>query len=146
MLESSSIYPLGPSVDAADWQITTAGTYIGVWADDLAGLDGVAAQLRFAWGSAGTSVRVCLQSSLDQGVTAYDVAVVDFATISRSVIFAVTTGTTAIVLPGEGGVQQGGSQETEGVITSVLGDRFRLKVIVVGTYVNTTLSARIMPR
>jgi hypothetical protein len=90
-------------------------------------------------------VKVCLQSSLDQGATAYDVAVVNFATVPRTAIFEIAALTTALIAPGEGGLNALGQTEPEGIIAGVLGDRLRLKVIVTGTYQNTTLSTRVMP-
>jgi hypothetical protein len=69
-------------------------------------------------------VKVCVQSSTDQGSTAYGVAVVNFATTPR----------TAIV-----------EEAAEGIIAGVLGDRLRQKVIGTRVYQDTTLSARVMP-
>ena len=112
-VESSNIYPLGPDAITPDWQITSAGTFVGDWLGDLAGMAALAAQVRFIFGTGGATVKVCLQSSMDQGSTAYDVAVVNFATTPR----------TAIV-----------EEAAEGIIAGVLGDRLRLKVIGTGVY------------
>jgi hypothetical protein len=144
-VESSNIYPLGPDVITPDWQITSAGTFVGDWLDDLPGMAALAAQVRFMYGTGGATVKVCFQSSMDQGATAYDVAVVNFATAPRTAIFEIAAMTTALVAPGEGGLNALGQVEPEGIIAGVLGDRLRLKVIVTGTYQNTTLSARVMP-
>ena len=57
-----------------DFAIAAAGTFVGDWVSDLDGLLVAAAQLRFTGGSGGTSVKVYLQTSLDQGTTAVDVA------------------------------------------------------------------------
>jgi hypothetical protein len=153
-IASPQVEPLIPGTgnDAVDWTISTAGTYVGTWADGLAGTDCIEVQMRFLWGAGSGGVRACLQSSLDQGNTAYDIAVVDFAAVARTVIFAVRpvvsstihSGISDIVLPGEGGFDSTGASQSEGVVTSVLGDRFRLKVIVAGTYTNTILSSRIL--
>jgi hypothetical protein len=144
-VEASNIYPLGPDAITPDWQITSAGTFVGDWLDDLAGMAAVAAQVRFMFGTGGATVKVCFQSSMDQGATAYDVAVVNFATVSRAAIFEVAAVTTALIAPGDGGLNALGQIEPEGIMAGVLGDRLRLKVIVTGTYQNTTLSARVMP-
>jgi hypothetical protein len=105
----------------------------------------VAVQVRVMFGTGGATVKVCLQSSMDQGATAYDVAVVNFTAAPRTAIFEITGLTTALIAPGEGGFNALGQTEPEGIIVGVLGDRLRLKVIVTGTYQNTTLSARVMP-
>jgi hypothetical protein len=144
-VESSNIYPLGPDAIAPDWQITSAGTFVGAWLDDLAGTVALTAQVRFMVGTGGATEKVCLQSSMDQGATAYDVAIVNFATVPRTAIFEVAEVTTALIAPGEGGLNALGQTEPEGIIAGVLGDRLRVKVIVTGTYQNTTLSARVMP-
>ena len=129
-VESSNIYPLGPDAITPDWQITSAGTFVGDWLDDLTGMAALAAQVRFMFGTGGATVKACLQSSLDQGTTAYDVAVVNFATAPRTAIFEVSGLTTTLIAPGEGGFNALGEAEPEGIIAGVLGDRLRLKVIV----------------
>jgi hypothetical protein len=82
---------------------------------------------------------------MDQGTTAYDVAIVNFAAVPRTAIFEIAALTTGLIAPGEGGLNALGQTEPEGIIAGVLGDRLRLKVIVAGAYQNTTLSARVMP-
>jgi hypothetical protein len=144
-VESSNIYPLGPDAFTPDWQITSAGMFVGDWLDDITGMAALAGQVRFMFGTGGATVKVCLQSSMDQGATAYDIAVVNFATVPRSAIFEIAALTTGLITPGEGGLNALGQTEPEGIIAGVLGDRLRLKVIVTGTYQNTTLSARVMP-
>lgn len=145
-IASPQVLPLIPGTgnDAVDWTISTPGTFTGFWASDLAGAEVLQGQIRFFWGTGSGGVRVCLQSSMDQGNTAYDVALFEFAAVSKTYVFQVSPGTSGIVLPGEGGLDAVGGNEADGIITSILGERFRLKVIVLGTYVNTTLSARII--
>lgn len=87
-----------------DWQITLSGTFVGDWLDDLAGMAALAAQVRFIFGTGGATVKVCLQSSMDQGTTAYDITVVNFATAPRTAIFGAAAMTTALSAPGEGGL------------------------------------------
>lgn len=140
MTVSSDIFALPPSgTDASDWQVTVAGTYVGAWVTDLAGMTSLAAQVRMLWGSGGTSIKAYVQSSLDQGNTAYDVALVNFLAASRTAIFSIQQTTSAMLTPVEAGA------EAESVPVPVLGDRLRLKLVVVGTYVNTTVSARVIP-
>jgi hypothetical protein len=68
-----------------DFAITTAGTQIGDWTEtDLSGLLAMAAQIRLAYGSGGTNVKAYLQTSLDEGTTAIDIACVVFLTASEN--------------------------------------------------------------
>lgn len=140
MSVESDVFALPPPGDAApDWQISVAGTFVGDWVTDLAGVSLISLQVRLLWGAGGTSIKAYLQSSLDQGTTAYDVAALVFAAASRAVVLSVLQTTSAVIVPVEAGA------EAEGVAAAVFGDRFRLKIVVVGTYTNTTLSARFIP-
>lgn len=143
-IASPQLLPLLPGTgnDAVDWTISTPGTFTGLWADGLAGATILQGQIRFMWGTGSGGVRVLLQSSLDQGNTAYDVALFEYAAVAKTHIFQVSPGASGIVLPGQGGFDAGGGSEADGIITSILGDRFRLKIIVLGTYTITTLSGR----
>jgi hypothetical protein len=124
--------------------ISAAGTFIGEWQSNLAGMTTVACQLRFLAGGGGTSVIAVLQSSLDQGSTAYDVAVVHFATAPRAVALSVLQGLLKPTDEGFGGFDHTGAAEVESIVLPVLGDRLRLMLIVSGTYTSTTLSGRII--
>jgi len=154
-IASPQVEPLIPGTgnDAVDWTISTAGTYApGSWADGLAGTDLLTGHIKFLYGAGTGTVKVCLQSSLDQGNTAYDLLVADFTTVAKIVQFAIRpvissgiqSGISDLVLPGEGGLDSTGAAEAEGVVNAILGDRFRLKVIVTGTYTNTYISGRIL--
>lgn len=135
----AGIYPLPAPDGSPDWSITTAGTFTGDWQVGLAGIASLACQLRFMYGTAGTWVRAILQSSLDQGSTAYDVAIVDFGTEARAVAMSIQqTAVDPVDESYDGEVE-------EGLILPVLGDRVRLVLVVAGTYQNTTLSGRILP-
>lgn len=142
----------GGSNDAIDWTISAPGTFVGFWADGLAGTDLLQVQVKFYWGTGSGGVRVCLQSSMDEGNTAYDVAIMDFAAAAKTVQFAIRPvfssavqfGVSDLIGPGEGGFDALGAQLSEGVVSGILGDRFRLKAIVTGTYANTTLACRIL--
>jgi hypothetical protein len=135
-----------PASDAQDWAITVPGTYLGDWFEDFDGMVALSMQIRFLYGSAGTSLRACIQSSMDQGTTAYDVLIADFATATDTVLASVAASgqlfdKTEI---SDGGALLGGGQAPAGLRSTVLGDRLRLKLIVTGTYANTTVSARVM--
>ncbi len=136
-MNNPGIYSLG------DFTITTAGTQIGDWTTtDLAGALSMAAQLRFAWGSGGTTVTAYLQTSLDEGTTAVDVACVVFGVAAETEILNLSalTPKTTQVTPSDGALTN------DTAVDGILGDRFRVKLVSVGTYANTVLSARVCVR
>lgn len=136
-MENPGIHSLG------DFTITTAGTQTGDWVDDLDGMLAMAAQLRLAYGSGGTTVRAYLQTSLDEGTTAIDIACVLFGTASENAAlnFSALTPKTTQVTPSDGAMTD------DTAVDGILGDRFRLKVISTGTYAGSTvLSGRVCAR
>lgn len=128
---------------ASDKAITGAGTFTCDPITGLAAMLAAAVQIRFEYGSGGTSVKVYLQTSFDGGNTWVDIACRAFTTASETRILnlsALTPKTTAI-------------QPTDGTLTDdttvdgVLGDRLRIKGVSVGTYAGqTVLSARVVAR
>jgi hypothetical protein len=126
-----------------DFTITNAGTQIGEWVEGLEGLLALAAQLRLAYGSGGTSIKAYLQTSLDQGITAIDVACFTFAIASavKARNLSALTPQTSDVVPFDGTLADDTS------VDGVLGDRFRLKIVSTGTYGGSTvLSGRLVTR
>lgn len=126
-----------------DFAITTAGTQTGDWVDDFAGILALAASLRLAYGSGGTAIKAYLQTSLDQGETAIDIACVVFGTASEHDVanFSGLTPKLTLINPTDGTLTD------DTAIDGVLGDRFRLKLVSTGTYAGSTvLSARITTR
>jgi hypothetical protein len=136
-MNNPGIYTLG------DFTITTAGTQTGDWVEDLEGLLAMAASLRLSYGSGGSSVKAYLQTTLDQGTTAVDIACVVFGTASEhaALNFSALTPKTTQVTPSDGSL----SDDT--AVDGILGDQFRLKVVSTGTYAGSTvLSGRICVR
>jgi hypothetical protein len=147
MLQAPVVYVLQPDgTDNGSFQITAPGTMTGEWTDGLAGMASVAVDLRFAWGSGGTSVTALLQSAMGIDGPAYDIAQVTFTTATRAVLFEMFGGTTGFVAPGVGGIDSAGDPATDGLLCNVLGDRLRLVLIVAGTYVNTVLTGLVIPK
>ena len=107
--------------------------------DRLEGALALALQLRFAYGSGGTSVKAYVQTSFDQGQTWVDIACATFAQVSATKIYnlsALTPKTTAVT-PTDGAL----SDDT--AVDGLIGDRLRVKVTSEGTYAgNTSLSVR----
>ena len=111
--------------------------------DGLEGILSASFELRFSYGSGGTSCKVYVQTSLDQGTTWVDVICGAFDTSSDTLIFnlsGLTPKTTGIV-PTDGSLTDNTS------LDGILGDRFRAKVTSVGTYAtNTLLDVRMVAR
>lgn len=129
--------------DLGDFPISGAGTYTG---DSVTGLEGMLAaclSIRLAYGTGGTSIKAYLQTSLDQGTTWVDIACVVYATVSESGIlnFSALTPKTTVLTPTDAAMAD------DTAVDGVLGDRFRLKYVVTGTYATSTvLSARVAVR
>lgn len=136
-MNSPGLYSLG------DFTITTAGTQTGEWVTDLEGMLAAAVSLRLSWGSGGTTVRAFVQTSLDGGTTATDIACVLFGTASEHAIlnFSALTPKTTQVSSTDGALAD------DTAVDGVLGDRLRLKVVSTGTYAGSTiLTARVTAR
>jgi hypothetical protein len=127
---------------SGDCSITTAGTTVGDWLTGLDGMLALTAQLTFAYGTGGTDVRAYLQTSLDGGTTAIDIACVKFALAGETVVlnFSAATPRTAQLTPTDSGLAD------DSAVDGVLGDRIRLKVVSTGTYANTVLAGRVVVR
>lgn len=148
MLQSTQVYALQPDgTDAADFTIAAPGTMVGEWTIGLTGMQSVAVQLRFLWGAGGDTVKALVQSAFGDDGPAYDIAQVTFGMATRFVVFEMYGGTSVLVDPGAGGIDASGAEVTiDGLLCSVLGDRLRLVAVVTGTYTNTVLSARVLPK
>ena len=148
-MENPGIYNLG------DYALTTAvtGEVItdGVSAsgedqaflDQLEGMLAASVQIKFAYGSGGTSLKVYIQTSLDQGATWIDVACAAFTTSSATKVLNLSglTPKTSAATPSDGALTD------DTALDGVLGDRWRAKITSVGTYAgSTTLSCRMMAR
>jgi hypothetical protein len=116
------------------FSITTAGTFTGDWVDDFEGCLALLAQLRFVYGSGGTSVAAYLQTSADQGSTPIDIAAVAFGVVSENAVlnFSALTPKTTQITPSDGALT------SDTAVDGILGDRFRVKIVVVGTYAGST--------
>lgn len=125
-----------------DITITTANTYVTEWVTGFEGLLALAAQMRLAYGTGGNSIKAYLQTSLDQGTTPIDIACVVFGLAGevQALNFSALTPKLTQVTPTDGALAD------DTAIDGILGDRFRLKAITTGSYVNTVLSCRVNAR
>jgi len=127
---------------SGDFSITSADNYVGDWLTGLEGMLALTAQLTFGYGSGGADVRAYLQTSLDGGTTAIDIACVKFSLAGETVALnlSATTPRTTQLTPTDAGVAD------DTAVDGILGDRIRLKVVSTGTYANTVLAARVVVR
>jgi hypothetical protein len=115
------------------------GAYIG----DLEGMLAATLQIKLAFGSGGTSLKVYVQTSLDQGATWVDVACAAFlvASATRVLNLSGLTPKTTAATPTDGAMAD------DTALDGVLGDRWRVKITSTGTYAgSTTLSVRLHAR
>lgn len=127
---------------AGPFTITAAGTVVGDPMERFDGLLALSARVALAYGSGGTSIAVYLQTSLDFGATWQDVAAFNFATASlvKTRNFSKLTPRTSDVTPSDATLASGTSSD------GILGDRFRWKIVSVGTYAGaTTVSCHLAP-
>lgn len=124
-----------------DFTITTAATALG---DSFTGLDGMAeadVQVRLAYGSGGTTCKVFIQSSLDQGTTWFDLWCFAGLLASKVRLRRLKPDGNELT-PVDGAL--GDDTVASGI---VLGDRMRAKVVSTGTYAGSTLvSVRVSAR
>ena len=144
---NTTVMPLQPpGTDANDWTITAPGTVAGPWQEELAGMARLSIEIRFTYGSAGATCRVCVQSSLDGGNTAYDLLIADFTT-AAGVILATMVPVQGVAQASDmsdGGTLYAGGNALAGIKAVPLGDRLRAKIISTGQYANTVVSIRTM--
>ena len=103
----------------------------------------MAAQVRLAYGSGGTTIKAYLQTSLDGGTTPIDVACFTFTTASAVKVRNLSSlvSKTTDVTPTDGALTDDTS------VDGVIGDMFRFKVVSAGTYAGSTvLSCRAVVR
>lgn len=119
----------------ADFAITAAGTQTGTAIIDLDGMTALTLQARLAYGSGGTSAKLYIQTSLDQGTTWLDIACIVFGTASETVALNLSglTPKTTQVTPTDGALAD------DTAVDGILGDRLRAKVTSVGTYSGSTV-------
>jgi len=114
--------------------IATVGKQIRI----PASAKGLTVEVNFAWGSAGTTAKLYVQTSFDFGATWIDIMAFAFTTAVSRKILAIS----------EGAAQLADIVVTDGTLTDdtavdgILGDRIRARVVTTGTYATaTTISA-----
>lgn len=134
-------------VSLGDFAITASGNYVGSWVTGFEGILVITAQLRLVYGSGGTTIKAYLQTGLDGSagvdpVTPIDIWCRTFATASdvKDKNFSCLDASSDIT-------PTDATLTDNTAVDGILGDRFRLKLVVAGTYGGSTvLSARVHPK
>ena len=121
--------------------IAGAGTFIGdvvggqAGGPNLEGALSASIEAKFAWGAGGTSVTAYVQTSLDGGQTWMDVVALQFTTTSATSVVNLSglTPKTTPVTPTNQSLSAGTC------VDGFIGDRWRVVVVVVGSYSASTL-------
>lgn len=139
----NGIFNLGDATLTAavtDSVITSGVSSAGVaqaFIDRLDGMNAVSVQAKFAYGSEGTSLKVDVETSLDQGVSWIPIARLAFTTATATKVVnlsGLTPKTTAATL---------GALSDDACLDGILGDRIRCRITSVGSYAGgTTVSVR----
>lgn len=127
----------------ADLSITTALTGSAQTAiENLEGILAASIQAKFAYGSGGTSAKAYVQATFDRGLTWVDIASFAFTTASATKVINLSglTPKTTAVTPSDGALAD------DTCVDGILGDALRVKITTVGTYVNSTLSIKLIAR
>ena len=123
----------------ADRAITTALNEAQTPIIDLDGATAITLQARLIYGSGGTSAKVYVQTSLDQGVSWIDVACFAFVGAGIPKVANLSGLTARPVLA----TMTDGALADDTVVDGILGDRLRARIITTGTYSgNTVVSVR----
>jgi hypothetical protein len=107
------------------------------YVDRLEGASAITLSANFTWGSGGTSLKVDVETSLNQGATWIPICRFAFTTSSAEKVANVSgmTPKTTAVSPS--------ALSDDACLDGVLGDRLRAKITTVGTYAgNTAISVR----
>jgi hypothetical protein len=144
----SGIYSLGDenpiTVAVTNSVITDGVSSSGVAQSFIDGLDFAAAvtlQANFTYGSGGTTLKVDVETSIDQGFSWVPIARFAFTTASAEKIFNLSglTPVTTVYTPA--------TLSDDSVKDGILGDRLRARITSTGTYAgNTSVSVRVAVR
>jgi hypothetical protein len=110
--------------------LTVTQTIVGEEVSLPHGVRTLAMQSTFAYGSSGTSCKTYLQTSIDAGTTWCDIACHAFATTAAKKVSAIRShiALAAGVTPTDGSITD------NTILDGLIGDRIRVKTVVVGTY------------
>jgi len=126
----------------ADRAITTAINEAQSPIVDLEGMTAVTIQARLAYGSGGTTAKVYVATSMDNGVTWVDVACLAFGAAGGVKVVNVS----GMTPKGTPVVPTDGALPDDTTLDGVLGDRLRARIVTTGTYANSIISVKAVVR
>ena len=130
---------LNPGIyNLADRALTTAINEAQTAIVALDGMTAASIQARLAMGTGGTTAKVYVQTSLDQGTTWIDIACLAFTTTGALKVVNLS----GLTPKGTPAVPTDGALADDTVIDGILGDRLRAKIITTGTYSAAVVSVR----
>lgn len=107
--------------------------------DRLEGMVSATILAKLTYGSGGTSVAAIVQTSLDSGVSWIDVARFEFTTATAQKTVNLSAAAAVAVAAVS-------ALNSETKVDGVIGPMWRCKLTTVGTYVNTSISVRMVAR
>lgn len=123
----------GGTFSLGDFALGAAGSQTGEPITDLGGMTAATLSARLAYGSGGTTAYAIIETSLDQGVTWFEIARFDFATSGAQKAMTVS-GLTPRLAP-----LSAGALSADTAVDGTLGDRLRARVVSTGTYAGSTV-------
>jgi hypothetical protein len=109
---------------------------------NLEGMQALTIEAKFSYGSGGTTAKVWVQTTVDNGETWVDIANFAFTTSSSTKIINLSglTPQTSQITPSDGAMSDNTCQD------GVLGSALRAKITTTGTYANTSLAVKVSAR
>jgi hypothetical protein len=116
--------------------VPAAGTVIQELTLNTKKKDYIAIQSALTYGAAGTSIKVFLQTTIDDGVTWRDVSCNAFLLVSANKLSVLNM----FIAPAtQSAPASDGALADDTVVNGTMGDKWRLKIVIVGTYTTSTL-------
>lgn len=109
---------------------------------NLEGMQALTIEAKLSYGSGGTTAKVWVQTTVDNGETWVDIANFAFTTASSTKIINLSglTPQTSQITPSDGAMADNTCQD------GVLGSALRAKITTTGTYANTSLAVKVSAR
>lgn len=139
-MDGSGCYAL--TIDGGDFAVTVPDVYVGAWVTGLEGMASMSVLLDFRFGTSDTAdIHAYVQTSINDGATALDVACLKFNTVSDRRVFNLSATVSAPIVSASDTALPDNT-----LLNGILGTRIRLKLVTTGFYQNTVLAGRIVVR
>lgn len=144
-MNNPGVYTLGDKTitGSVSGEVITNNGDGDLFVDGLEGMLAAGVEVKFGYGSGGTSGKVYVQTSLNQGTTWCDVICMTFGLASKEAVYNLSglTPKTTPITPTDGALAD------DTCVDGVIGERWRVKVSTLGTYAGgTILGVRLMAR